>query len=793
MKIVRWEVSNKALVTFLCGLLMFIIFAVSLFLRVYPTYGSVFAGDWVRFQDYDPWYHLRLAENTLHHLPEFISFDPYLFYPHGQSVGFGPLFDLLVAAVAGVVGWGSPSQQALEAVAAYLPAVLGALITVPVYFLGRALYNRLVGLIAAALTAVVPGIFLLHSLLGYTDYYALASLLSVVTILMFVLALRSASGKDAWALMLRGRWEDLRRPLLYTLLAGIALGLYLISWAGGLFLVFILFCYILLQHVIDQFRGRPCTYLSFIGVISFVVALLIVLPFLHQGGISELHLVSPLVAIAAFLVASAVSLGLRRLSRYLYPLALIVLALVGVGGLYLVSPSFFRSIMDGFQALGPQGASATSEMSPLLFPQGLFSLTPAWDDFTVVFFVALIALVLLFINVLKEWKAEGTLFLVWSLAMLAATLSQRRFGYYFAVNAALLSAYLTWQVLEWSRPRKAVLRRSERRRGERLAARVKKRPLHQGLGWGYILVAAIAAVALFYPNIARAVTVAKGVEGPNKDWHDSLVWMRENTPEPFGDAAFYYQMYEAPPTGADDKDPASSHAVYEYPSSAYGVMCGGSFSYWVASIAHRITVTGPGQVGALPAARFFLAQDEPSADSLMATLGARYVVVDLNTAISRFPDLYNAAGESSTRFIDQYYLRTPEGSLTPVPVFYPDYYRSMSSRLYNFGGKAVVPDNTSWVISFTEKKDAKGKAYKEISGYQSFATYEEAQAFLKAQSSPNFLLVGIDPFQSPVPLEELEGYKLIYHSETIVAQPSAENQVSYVDIFERVPTPEPHE
>jgi len=61
-----------------------------------------------------------------------------------------------------------------------------------------------------------------------------------------------------------------------------------------------------------------------------------------------------------------------------------------------------------------------------------------------------------------------------------------------------------------------------------------------------------------------------------------------------------------------------------------------------------------------------------------------------------------------------------------------------------------------------------GDQYKEISSTQSFATYEEAEAYLESQNSPNCIIVGTDPFISPVPLEELEHYKLTYQSDSLV-------------------------
>lgn len=46
--------------------------------------------------------------------------------------------------------------------------------------------------------------------------------------------------------------------------------------------------------------------------------------------------------------------------------------------------------------------------------------------------------------------------------------------------------------------------------------------------------------------------------------------------------------------------------------------------------------------------------------------------------------------------------------------------------------------------------------------------------------------MGKDPFASPVPLERLERYELIYKSDSMVMQRGDET-ISYVEIFEYLP------
>ena len=65
-------------------------------------------------------------------------------------------------------------------VGAYVPPVLGALLCLPVYVLGREFFSRRAGLWAALIIAVVPAQTLIRSELGYTDHHCAETLLSTL-------------------------------------------------------------------------------------------------------------------------------------------------------------------------------------------------------------------------------------------------------------------------------------------------------------------------------------------------------------------------------------------------------------------------------------------------------------------------------------------------------------------------------------------------------------------------------------------------------------------------------------
>ena len=87
------------------------------------------------------------------------------------------------------------------------------------------------------------------------------------------------------------------------------------------------------------------------------------------------------------------------------------------------------------------------------------------------------------------------------------------------------------------------------------------------------------------------------------------------------------------------------------------------------------------------------------------------------------------------------------------------------------------------MISYQEGISPEGEPYKEITSAQSFPNYEEAEAYISSQESDNYRIVSDNPFVSPVPLEALEHYKLVYSSDSLIMTLGGE-MIPEVKIFE---------
>jgi len=547
------------------------------------------------------------------------------------------------------------------------------------------------------------------------------------------------------------------------------------------------------MYIFHHLRQENTDYLCITGVLVFLIPLLMIIPFLDQIAYGGLNVIALIIAVIAIPIFSGISrlLSAGKIRAFYFPVALAGLGVLGIAGIYLIDVNLFRTMLDKFRIFTPDTTYQTiSEARPLFFARGPFSLSPVWDIFTTGMIMAPISFVIILVSFLRKMLPEIILFLTWSLLIFLAAMGQIRFAEYLTVPVAILSGYLCWQItshipaflkwLEFRSPQEMTEKKAK-------TARKKKdktpAPRKRYIIWYSTAHASLALVLVFLlgvlPNISPAGRVLKANAGITPDWQAALVWLRQNTPEPFGDAGFFNAVYQKPAEGQR----------YPYPDSAYGVMTWWTRGHMITQIAHRIPNSNPHQSGAAAAASFFIEQDVTIASRVLDQWGSKYVIVDYDMAMPfdahyvtmGFPPMVTWAGKELSQYCDIYYQNV-NGVLKAVTLYYPDYYRTMTVRLFSFGGEEVIPANSTLVISYTVQS-----GHRVIQTSQMFHTYGEAEAFISQQKSTNYLIVGTSPFVSPVPLEKLAKYEQVYQSDVTVARDSEGKTFPSLRIFRYLP------
>lgn len=769
-----------------------LIFLFSLYLRAIKPMTRVFVGDTVLFNGNDPWYHMLLAKSTVLNLQR-PWFDPMIIFPQGTAIHYGPFNSWGIAIISYIVGLGSPSVHTVEVVGAIFPAVIGALVIFPVYFIGREICGRSGGLLAAAMIAILPGPFFARTVIGFTDHHAAEVLLSTTMILFFMLAARTGRNKLTFTALRQGEWARLKKPLIYSALAGLFLGLYLDAWGPGHLFIGIVLVFATIQSAVDHLRGRSVEYLGISGSIAFFIAMLMVLPFVrteHGFSTALYSLFQPtilILGILSFLALSLTStyLAKKGMERYYFPAFIVGFIVVAFLVIYVAAPQFTSPLMHGLNIFQPKtgGAATVAEISPIRDrAMGVMSsfpgILPSASGFPFSpFWMFLLALPLILYRYYKgDSRAADMLLLVWSVTILALTDAQIRFAYYYAVNVALLSGYLGSRLLELTKFYEfedSLIR---------MAGGSPKEDLDITKTLTNVL-AVVALVLLFiYPGLFGPLGSAsiggtyhseRYVDPIPPDWYDSMVWLHNSTPYPGLDI---YTIYEHPPDGEK----------FAYPDDAYGVMSWWDYGFWIEAIGHRPANANPFQQGignktsGVPGSSpFFLAQNEEEAEAVLAKLddnrslysNTRYVVTDLPMAVNKFHAIAAWSGEP----INRYYGGIPQGK-TYVQVYMPTYSETMVARLHFFDG-TETPVSEAWAISIKPNGRVEPKKFSTNYAELLESVNESLQEGYAAE------VVTTSPASTAVPLEALKHYRLVHESQTSVTSSGQK----WVKIFEHVP------
>lgn len=767
-----------------------VLILLSVYLRAIVPFKNVFIGDAVRFSsESDAWYHMMLAKTTFLHWQR-PWFDPLTNFPNGTPLHFGPFQSWGVALLSKIIGLGGSDLHTVDVVGAFWPVLMGTLLILPVYYIGKELGGRGCGITAAALSVVLPGQLFSRTVLGFTDHHSSEVLLSTLSMLIFIIAFKSGRSLsfDAFRDI-----NAIKRPLIFAMLAGITLGLYVDAWSMGILFEGILLIAITLQSAVEHYRGKNGAYLGIIGAISFFFAFLMVLPFGHSyNGFSliqySLFQPSMLLLGSIFCLEIAVlshEVSRRGLSWASYPGSVAAVIVINIIIVLLLVPSLFNAVVYGIKTyLLPRtgGAATVAELSPIYmdigrgrtgidenFP-GIWILSP--------FYLGIIALALLVYRYLRDSRASYLLLIVWSTVTLIITLAANRSAYYYAVNVALLCGYLA--SLVYARAGLSELEDVLARAPANLTKEIRPERL------GAMVAIILIVIALAYPSLSSSYMIAKYSVGPNQDWVSSIEWLRNNTPYP---GLSIYDVYERPPEGQ----------YFQYPPTAYGVMSWWDYGHLIETIGNRYPNANPFQEGigsktkGVPGSSpFFLAESEAEAEDVLRRLNesrshymnARYIMTDVEMAVTKFHAIAAWSDIPLTRYTGAVYQPQAD-SLVPIQVWMPNYFRSMVARLHFFDGSEVEPQDPI-AIAYTRIEMADGTPLTVIMKTPLIPKSEEELArFINESLSEgyNVSVVSRSFSRSPVYVEALQHYRLVHESSTQVT--SDGNR--YVKTFEHVP------
>jgi dolichyl-phosphooligosaccharide-protein glycotransferase len=669
--------------------------------RVAPGYREVFTPRGISFQEADAWFHMRTVHNLLAHFPRRSGFDPYALYPGGENVTTGPFWDYMIAVPAWIAGAGSPSDYTVDQIGAWLPAILGALFPVLVFFLARRLYDTGTAVFSAVWVATIPGAFMWVSHLGMADHHAAEAFLSFLALMALCAASETEGGR---------RW-------IVAALSGAALVAYLSTRAAGVFVPAIF----ALAAILSPSLAAPAA--AALGVAC--------LWFLAAGSKSPwanftvLSLAAGLAITVPLAVLDKIAADRHWSRRFLYGMAAVV-ALVSIVCLELVEGAKIHALTEVIRSYLP-GRSGTSiegtvkELQPLWVaqPGGFLSLL---NQFGIAWIFAIPGLAVVIGQAWRTRRPAPTLFAVWSLAMILAVFFQLRMaayaGFVVAIAAGIATAWIVRRI-----PGRAVWLRA--------------------LTAGALVVAGMAAA------LPAGVIQSRAGLGPPPDWWAALDWMRWNTPEPMGDPSAWYRWWPQLAPGAG----------FAYPNTAYGVIAPWDTGWWISGIARRIPAANGQQDGAVEVSNFLMETHPDEALRTMRQRGAKYVVIGPGQVTNELPTILKTAGRDIDDYSRQFYVPVPGGQRVKARFYLPAFYRSMAARLYLFDGRRIETRKGVLVLSTAPSRDEET-----VQSVRQFASEKEAGQWMAQHQNETVILASGDATESCVDLDEIPWIRRVFVS-----------------------------
>lgn len=223
----------------------------------------------------DPYYNIRTITETIRlgYYPYMDTPDPLLNYPMGNAASRPPVFNMIAIMVSTLSQpiTGLSDVDSLGLTCQFLPAIYGALLVIPVFFIGKELFNTKVGLTAAFLIPIIP----IHLASGHGSAFSLFdhdSFILLLTTVMYFFVIKFIREKDK------------AKGMIYTGLAAMAMTSIVLSWVGFQMILMIICVFIFVFLYTDVIKHRYDVFLSFKFFVFFSITWAISLPYFLKIG-----------------------------------------------------------------------------------------------------------------------------------------------------------------------------------------------------------------------------------------------------------------------------------------------------------------------------------------------------------------------------------------------------------------------------------------------------------------------------------------------------------------------------
>jgi len=484
------------------------VFLVALAVRLLPLRFGFY------LSEFDPYLQWRMVEYVVKNgfLAWFSWHDTMSWYPWGMSMATGNLYGAAFTVAAVYMFLNAIGVQTTPfAVAVVFPVVAGALTCVACYFLGKDLWGKAAGLMAALFMALNPS-NISRTTLGFLRHEPLGIMLMILFFLFFL----RANQKE----------RSLRGSLTYSVLAGLSLSYLAATWAAFYYPMDLIVLYVAVLVLAGRYSRRLLfSYAATYGIFLFLTPL--VVPKVGFGVLSGLSfLVIPGVVLLLLAREAGNQLPTWRLRTYALTAALIVLVVVGYALIVFkvmeLPSGKFLSTLNPFTRLDMPIVESVAEHRPATWASFFY-------EYSTLTFLGLFG----FFFIVRRLRSTDIFLTLAALTSLYFSGSLVRLTLILAPTFSILAGIAT---VEMAKPAVDILRQAVIFPKRRIPGLIR---IGREFGLAIILILLIAIVPAFSKAIAAAyapATIATSSipvipsEGTKyQDWLEALAWVHDNT------------------------------------------------------------------------------------------------------------------------------------------------------------------------------------------------------------------------------------------------------------------------
>jgi dolichyl-phosphooligosaccharide-protein glycotransferase len=388
----------------------------------------------------DPYYNMRIVtEASSTGLYPFINTnDPLLNYPNGGTGSRPPLFNMIALSTAGLLDNFMESTDALGWSMLFLPAIYGALLVLPIYGIGKELFNRKVGLLSAILLPIIPTF--VGGSHGATfslfDHDSFLLLLFVLTFYFLIKAIKE---------------QNQKKTLLFATLAGITIGAVELTWVVSQILPIMLLIFLICLLFVGMIQNKYHIRVAYLIHYAFFVGYLISYPYRFVTNNTDSYLF--LIILVSFVLLTTFYIFDLKKPKKIVSVPLFIsggiaclgfLKLVNMGIIDIKGEIYdLSNILFGTGIYGSKIHITIGEgqVFPLIYTGlslGLF-----------VFWLGLAGFILYMMKTYNEkFKPEYLLFLIYSLISFVMIAFAVRFVIFFVPMMVIFTGFLLWRIID---------------------------------------------------------------------------------------------------------------------------------------------------------------------------------------------------------------------------------------------------------------------------------------------------------------------------------------------------------